>query len=238
MPSLQIMEGLIGTACAVACLYYARRGTLATQPQNFPQAPVPWHSALGEYARKNPFAAVFGALAFGFLASSWMMYASPRAIALPPRTVEKLHTITRNVPMPDPAQAARITALQTIINANTVTIASQKTEIDGLKKLLAKAALDSTRRGTLRRQAEANGDTVARPTEAKNMANAPGATAAGATTRANPPGAATEANTGAAATPPPSQSVQTPGNGTAANPPAPAETSNTAPPNPASTIPH
>src|SRR5947209_6766294 len=140
MQSLQLMEGLIGTGCAVACLYYARRGILATQPGNSPQTSAPWHRALGEYARQNPFAAVFGALAFGFLASSWMMYASPRAVVLPPRTIEKLHTVTRNVPTPDPAQTARIAALQTVINANTVTIASQKTEIEGLKKLLAKDA--------------------------------------------------------------------------------------------------
>jgi len=243
MQSLQIMEGLIGTACAVACLYYARRSTLAAQPQNFPQAPVPWHSALGEYARRNPFAAVFGALAFGFLASSWMMYAAPRAIALPPRTVEKVHTITRNVPTPDPAQTARITALQTIINANTVTIASQKSEIDGLKKLLAKAALDSTRHGTLRRQSEANGDAAARPTEAKNTAIVPGATAAGAAARANPPSFAPDANAGAAASPPPSQptqgSVTTPGNGTSTNAPAgSAGNANAAPQTAPSVVPH
>jgi hypothetical protein len=138
MPSLEILEGLIGTACAVACLYYARLGALAG-PQNSMPVAAPWHNALGEYARRNPFALVFGALALGFLISSWSMYALPRPAAIAPRTIEKWRTITKNVPAPDPAQAAKIAALQTAVNADTATIAAQTAEIDRLKQLLVKS---------------------------------------------------------------------------------------------------
>lgn len=145
MPSLEILEGLIGTGCAVACLYYARLGAVAG-PQNSVPLNVPWHSALGEYARRNPFAAVFGALALGFLASSWSMYVAPRAIALPtPRVIEKWHVVTKNVATTDPAQAARIASLQTTINADTATIASQQTEIARLKHLLGRPAIRAAR---------------------------------------------------------------------------------------------
>ncbi|HEX9159926.1 MAG TPA: hypothetical protein VF835_06835 [Rhizomicrobium sp.] len=145
MPSLEILEGLIGTGCAVACLYYARLGAVAG-PQNSVPLNVPWHSALGEYARRNPFAAVFGALAFGFLASSWSMYIAPRAIALPsPRVIEKWHVVTKNVATADPAQTARIASLQTTINADTATIASQQTEIARLKHLLGRPATRAAR---------------------------------------------------------------------------------------------
>ena len=143
MPSLAILEGLIGTACAVTCLYYARLGALAA-PQNPVQTMVPWHSALGEYARRNPFAVVFGALAFGFLVSSWSMYALPRPMGVESRAIEKWHTVTKNVPIADPAQAAKIAALQNTINADTATIAGQNAQIDGLKQSLAKF---TTRRG-------------------------------------------------------------------------------------------
>ena len=146
MPSLEILEGLIGTACAVTCLYYVRLGALAG-PQNVPQEAVPWHSALGEYARRNPFAAVFGALAFGFLASSWSMYIAPRALALPaPRVVERWHTITKNVPTSDPAQTARIASLQTTISSDAATIASQQTEIARLKHQIGRTAANRTAR--------------------------------------------------------------------------------------------
>jgi len=166
MPSLEILEGLIGTACAVACLYYARLGALAEGPQNSPPATAPWHSAVGEYARRNPFAAVFGALAFGFLVSSWSMYIAPHALALAaPRTVEKWHVITKTVATPDPSQAGKITALQTTIDADAATIAAQKTEIDRLKQSLAKSA---TRHG-LRSSALAGGNTA--PGEAKEIPN-------------------------------------------------------------------
>ena len=146
MPSLEILEGLIGTACAVTCLYYVRLGALAG-PQNSLEGAVPWHSALGEYARRNPFAAVFGALAFGFLASSWSMYIAPRAIALPaPRVVERWHTITKTVSTSDPAQTARIASLQTTISSDAATIASQQTEIARLKHQIGKSSASHTAR--------------------------------------------------------------------------------------------
>src|SRR5205085_7737304 len=179
-----------------------------------------------------PCAAVFGALALGFLVSSWGMYVSPRAIPLPPRTIEKWHTITRNVATPDPAQLAKMAALQTTISADAATITSQKTEIDRLKQLLGKPESNNTRHRTRPSAATAGADAAFRPTEAKDTAIVPGATAAGANTHANPPSAAPEANTGAAANPPPSQSVPSnvaaPGNGTAVNAPASAENSNPA----------
>src|SRR5438105_3355058 len=189
MQSLQIMEGLIGTGRAIACVYYARHGSLAAGANTSLQS-VPWHSALGEYARRNPFAAVFGALALGFLVSSWGMYVSPRAIPLPPRTIEKWHTITRNVATPDPAQLAKMAALQTTISADAATITSQKTEIDRLKQLLGKPESNNTRHRTRPSAATAGADAAFRPTEAKDTAIVPGATAAGANTHANPPSAA------------------------------------------------
>jgi len=186
MPSLEILEGLIGTGCAVACLYYARLGALDAGPQSMPSAATPWHSALGEYARRNPFAAVFGALAFGFLASSWSMYIAPRAIALPaPRVIEKWHVITKNVPTADPEQSARIAALQTTINADAATIASQQTEMARLKHLLGKPA------GT--RTARAN-EKLAPPMTGNETSAAPADTKAN-TTAAN-------AGTGISPTPP------------------------------------
>ena len=213
MPSLEILEGLIGTACAVACLYYARLGALAG-PQNSVQANVPWHSALGEYARRNPFAAVFGALAFGFLASSWSMYIAPRAIALPaPHAIEKWHTITKTVSAPDPAQALKITALQTTINADDATIAGQKTEIDRLNQLLAKF---TPRRGA-RSSALTGGNTG--PTENPNPSEG---TAAALNKSFNPASVAPAA--AAPTNPPPSAAGQNtataPGNGTSPQSPA------------------
>jgi hypothetical protein len=226
MPSLEILEGLIGTGCAVACLYYARLGALAAGPQNSPPAGTPWHSALGEYARRNPFAAVFGALAFGFLVSSWSMYIAPRAIALPvPRTVEKWHVITKNVATPDRAQAEKITALQTTIDTDAATISAQKTEIDRLKQLVAKSA---TRHG-LRSSALAGGNTEANPLEGTtavlNKSFNPASTATGAAAPASPPPPVT--NQGSAAAP-----------GTSTTATSPATGSNAAPTNSTSGPPH
>jgi hypothetical protein len=207
MPSLEILEGLIGTGCAVACLYYARLGAVAG-PQNSVPLNVPWHSALGEYARRNPFAAVFGALALGFLASSWSMYVAPRAIALPtPRVIEKWHVVTKNVTTADPAQAARIASLQTTITADTATIASQQTEIARLKHLLGKPATRAAR------QAATEPST--------NPADTRAATTAG--TEANPRASETPAGNPNAAAAPSTQPV------------APTATPNTAP---AGDVPH
>jgi len=213
MLSLQIMEGLIGAACAIACLYYARQGRLATAPQSSSQAAPPWHSAVGEHARKNPFAAVFGALALGFLLSSWSMYALPRSTS--PRMIEKWHTITRNVQTPDPTQAAKIAALQTTINANTATIASQKTEIDRLNRLLAKRSFARSNRA-YGEDANANTTTA---TVAADTRPAPTdfATAANAGTPVPP--AATQSNAGSAS--PTGNGPPAGVNGSAADPNAP-----------------
>jgi hypothetical protein len=209
MPSLEILEGLIGTGCAVACLYYARIGALATGPHAVPQA-APWHSALGEYARRNPFAAVFGALALGFLASSWSMYIAPRAIALPvPHTVEKWHTITKNVPVPDPAQAAKIAALQTTINTDATMIAGQKAEIDRLKQLLGK----STARRSARSSRVPGGNTGATgegTAAALNQNFNPANAAPVAAAPANPPPSATNTSAPNATSGAPTQ-TQSPG---------------------------
>jgi hypothetical protein len=235
MASLQFVEGLIGTACAIACLYYARRGTLATEPQGSPQVSAPWHSALGEYARRNPFAAVFGALALGFLISSWSMYALPRTIPVaPPHAVEKPHTITRNVPVSDPAQAARITALQSTVSADAATIVAQKTEIDRLKQLLAKF---TTRRGA--RSSTMAGSNTA-PSEAKANPSAPEGTAATLNKSFNPASVATGAAAPASSSPSPTNQspVTVPGNGTSTNVVSPAGASNTPTPDSTTVQPH
>jgi len=138
MASLQLVEGLIGTACAIACLYYARLGMLATGPRSSVQTAPSRYGALMEYARQNPFAAVFGALALGFLVSSWSMYALPRPAGTEPRPIEKWHTVTKNVPVPDPAQAAKIATLQNTVTSDATTIATQQSEIDRLKQILTK----------------------------------------------------------------------------------------------------
>ena len=211
MPSLEILEGLIGTACAVACLYYARLGMLTAGSQSPPPAAAPWHSMLGEYARRNPFAAVFGALAFGFLVSSWSMYIAPRAIALPaPHPIEKWHVITKNVPTPDRAQAAKIATLQTTIDTGAATIAAQKTEIDRLKQVLAKSAL----RHGVRSSALTGGNTS--PAEAKETPNPLEGTTAALNKNFNPAGTATGAAAPASPPPPvPNQgTVASPGNAT------------------------
>lgn len=220
MPSLAILEGLIGTGCAVACLYYARLGALAGHQPSV-QAGVPWHSALGEYARRNPFAAVFGALALGFLVSSWSMYALPRPVNAEPRAVERWHTITKTVPTADPAQAAKITTLQTTINADAATIAGQNAEIDRLKQSLAKF---TTRRG-VRSTAIGGGNTAARenagPSEAavlNKSFNTTGAATA-TTVPVNPPPPAAIQNTTTA----PANGTPTQNNAAATpqNPPSP-----------------
>ncbi|HEX3430971.1 MAG TPA: hypothetical protein VHT03_08795 [Rhizomicrobium sp.] len=215
MSSLQILEGLIGTACAVACLYYARQGHLATEPAGSVQMAQPWHSTLGEYARKNPFAAAFGALALGFLISSWSMYVSPRAVVLAsPRSVEKWHTVTRNVPTSDPAQAAKIAALQNSVNADAVTIAELRTDIDRLNRLLSKRA-------------------AARRAYGETARNAP--PAVGVDTH---PAAQDAAKPAGGAAPVPAPSNIAPGNG------SPVGAANSAPPpnagesNPPSAVPH
>ncbi|HLY05018.1 MAG TPA: hypothetical protein VKR31_04660 [Rhizomicrobium sp.] len=220
MPSLAILEGLIGTGCAVACLYYARLGALAG-PQNYVQAQVPWHSALGEYARRNPFAVVFGALAFGFLVSSWSMYALPRPGNVEPRVVEKWRTIAKNVPTPDPAQAAKIAALQTTINTDTATIAAQTAEINRLKQLIGKSPRRSGRRSFTTTGAN------------------PGGTAADLNRTFNPANAAT--GTTAPATAPQPVPTQGPATAPASEPPAQsptAATPNSAPQSPSTTPPH
>lgn len=215
MPSLAIVEGLIGTGCAVACLYYARLGAFAG-PQNVVPASVPWHSAVGEYARRNPFAAVFGALAFGFLVSSWSMYIAPRAIALrTPHVVEKWRTVTKSIPTPDPAQAAKIAALQTTINADAATMASQQTEIARLKQMLTKP------RHSLRPSIVGGG----------NAGPAQQGTAADLNRAYNPAGGAAAAP----ATPPPATAA--PANVPPTQSPA-AGTANAASQNPAPTPPH
>lgn len=227
MSSLQIMEGLIGAACAVACLYYARIGALAAGPQNSPQ-PVPWHSALGEFARRNPFAAVFGALALGFLLSSWGMYVSPRAAALPAaRTIEKWHTITRTVAAPDPVLTARAAELQTTINADTATIASQQAEIGRLNRLLATHRKVRTRAMGGADAAPANTIAPEPPAAELNM-------------RSNPAALAPPTNAGAGASPPPSgtNGSNVPASGTSTNVTAPAATPNAPPPNSANPVPH
>lgn len=216
MPSLAILEGLIGTVCAVACLYYARRGALAG-PQNYMHADVPWHSALGEYARRNPFAAVFGGLALGFLISSWSMYVLPRPAGNAPRTIEKWHTVTKAVP--DPAQAAKITALQNTVNADAATIAAQTAEIDRLKQLTTKSPRRSRRASTTiggttgptERGTAADLNKVFNPATAAPAAAAPASPPPPLTTQstAPAPGNATPAQSPAAATP----------NGTSQNPP-------------------
>jgi hypothetical protein len=238
MQSLQIMEGLIGTACAIACFYYARHGALATQPPSSVQA-APWHSALGEYARRNPFAAVFGALAFGFLVSSWGMYISPRALPLPARTVEKWHVVTKAVPTADPTQTARIAALQTTISADATTMASQKTEIDRLKQLLGKTAFarNSAKRASVRPAAAmGSAETAAGPVDVKENSIAPAETAAASSLRSTPASAAPDANAAAVPNPPPPQASQgtvtAPGNAAVGN------SSAAAPPNSAGTVPH
>lgn len=217
MPSLAILEGLIGTGCAVACLYYARLGAFAG-PHNVVPASVPWHSALGEYARRNPFAAVFGALAFGFLVSSWSMYIAPRAIALPTsHVVEKWRTVTKNIPTPDPAQAAKIAALQTTINADAATIASQQTEIARLKQMFTKSPRRSRRSSTTIGPGDTN----------------PEGTAAALNKTFNPAGVDTA--TATPASPPPSAGTTTPTSPTPVQSPAAGNgTSQT----PASTPPH
>jgi hypothetical protein len=222
MPSLEILEGLIGTGCAVACLYYARLGALAAGPQSSATPEAPWHSALGEYARRNPFAAVFGALAFGFLASSWSMYIAPRAIALPaPRTVEKWHVITKNVPTADPEQSARIAALQTTINTDVTTIASQQTEIARLKHLIGKPAGNRMARAYERSVPAMTGnETPAAPADTK--AN----TTANAGTGTSPTAPATNTSNSNVASGP---STQVPG---------PTAAPNANPPNSTSTVPH
>ena len=201
MQSLQIMEGLIGTACALACLYYVRRGSLALQPRNangtILSEAVPWHSALGEYARRNPFAAVFGALALGFLFSSWSMSVSPPGMALQqPRTVEKWHVVTKTVPVRlDPVQAAKLATLEQTINADNGMIASQKAEIDRLRLLLEKQTVParsarSTRRRGVESMATAAGSTAASPppttAELNQRANATAVTPAANASVANP----------------------------------------------------
>jgi hypothetical protein len=237
MQSLQIMEGLIGTACALACLYYARQGSFATQPQSSPQAAPPWHSALGEYARKNPFAAVFGALALGFLLSSWSMVALPRAPLAQSRTVERWHTVTRAVA--DPAQNAKIATLQATLNTDNTAIAAQKSEIDRLKQLLAKPAF--TRSSTRHRNLRAAADMAnASPAEANENTIAPAGNA-NSTPRSTVEGGATSANAGTGTIPVASPSnpgnAIPAGNGTATNAVSPASP-NPAPPNPASAVPH
>lgn len=242
MPSLEVLEGLIGTACAVACLYYARQGSLATVPENFQQS-APWHSALGEYARRNPFAAVFGALAFGFLVSSWSMTVMPRSMPLQsPRTVDKLPELTRYVPTPDPAQAAKIASLRTTINADAATIASQNAEIDRLKQLLSKPAIVRTRHGRVRSPAAMVDATAsAAPNELKENPIVPGGPAAASDTHSNSAGVAASANAGAAASSPPQPnqgSVTPSGNAPATSAAGTNGNSNTTPANSASAIPH
>jgi|SRR5579871_2602915 len=214
MSSLQILEGLIGTACALACLYYARQGSLATVPQSSPRIAVPWHSAVGEYARRNPFAAAFGALALGFLISSWSMYISPRAVVLAPqRTVEKWHTITRTVATADPAQTAKITELQNTIATDQTTIAQLKSDVDRLNRLL-------TRHTAARRS---YGETANTTLPGGYLDAHPAAADVGA------------ANPGPVATPPAqsNQVIASPAPGNS----APASPSNAAPP-PTTTVPH
>ena len=241
MSSLQVVEGLIGTGCAIASLYYVRRGMRAAQPQTSQQA-LSWQSALAEYARKNPFAAVFGALALGFLFSSWSIAASPHATTLvPPHPGEKLRTITRNVPVPDPAQAAKIATLQTTINANNVTIASQKAEIDRLTGLLAKPAFRSRRtRGFAATPAElANAGAPPNPMDTRTNAPLP---AAPANAYTSPAAVAAGANTQQGANPPAAPS--NPGNANASPGAPPAEANGSAAPtstpsaNSASLVPH
>lgn len=236
MSSLQIVEGLIGTACAIACLYYARQGSLATHPQTSLQTAVPWHSALGEYARRNPFAAVFGALALGFLLSSWGMYISPRGMALPaPRAIEKWHVVTKNVPTPDPAQTAKLATLQTTVNADQAMIASQKAEIDRLTHLLGKPAIPGNYAKRSRRTAMDNAEASAAPAAAKPDTIAPGATTAELNMHSNAPAT----NAGALTSPPPAQS--NPGNtsnGQSVAAPDNTATTKPNPPNPVNPVPH
>lgn len=221
MPSLAILEGLIGTGCAVACLYYARLGAIAGPPYSVQIVAAPWHSALGEYARRNPFAAIFGALAFGFLVSSWSMYALPRPVNPEPRAVERWHTITKNVATPDPAQAAKIVALQTTVNTDTATIAGQNEEVARLKQLLAKY---TTRRGV---RSTANTGAA----ETKENPNSSEATAAALNKTFNPASAAAG---GAPSSQPPPGTTQT----TATPPGNAAATPSGSPQNPAGTPPH
>jgi len=110
---------------------------------------------------------VFGALALGFLFSSWSMSASPHGPVLQqPRTVEKWHVVTKTVPVrPDPAQAAKLAALQETINADNAMIASQKAEIDRLKLLLGKQMVPARSARSVRRTA-AGMPTAAAPTAA------------------------------------------------------------------------
>ena len=219
MASLQLVEGLIGTICAIACFYYARQGMLAAETQ------TSLHAAPLEYARRNPFAAVFGALALGFLISSWSMYALPRPAGIAPRTIEKWHTITKTIPGPDPAQAAKIAALQTTLNTDTATIAAQTAEIDRLKGFLAKSPRRSRRSSTT---IGANpGDAKANPegtTAVLNRAYNPASTAGGTAAPAGPPPSAAPQSTTAA----PVNPVQS----------APARTPNGASQTPAGTPPH
>ena len=237
MASLQIMEGLIGTVCALACLYYARQGSFATQPQSSSQAAPPWHSALGEYARKNPFAAVFGALALGFLLSSWSMVALPRTPLPQSRTIERWHTVTRNIA--DPAQNAKIATLQATINTDNAAIAAQKSEIDRLKQLLAKPAFG--RNTTRRRSVRAPADMASAGPAEVNQNTIPPAGNANLNLRSTVDGGAAGANAGTgtvpAASPSNPGSAIPAGNGTATNAVSPASP-NPTPPNPASPVPH
>jgi hypothetical protein len=72
------MEGAIGTVCAVLCVYYARRGPVTPGATPAIGRGV---SYVIDYFRKNWLVVGFGALAFGLLVSSWVMYEWPRATA-------------------------------------------------------------------------------------------------------------------------------------------------------------
>jgi len=202
MASLQLVEGLIGTICAIACLYYARQGMLAAELQ------TSLHAAPVEYARRNPFAAVFGALALGFLISSWSMYVLPRPVGIAPHAIEKWHTITKNVPTPDPAQAAKVAALQTTINADAATISAQTAEIDRLKQLLTK----SPRRS--RRSIGTNPGDVTGTAAALNRTFNPASAATGMAAPASPPPSAPTQSTATA----PANPAQATAAGTPQNP--------------------
>ena len=219
MASLQLVEGLIGTACAVACLYYARQATLAAEPHASLHNDAPWYGAVVDYAQRNPFAVVFGALALGFLLSSWSMYALPRSVAAP-RMIEQARVITKTVVKADPAEAAKIATLQGTLRADAATIAAQATEIDRLKQLLARPA---------RHSRHASATIAANPADANpqggasdlDKAYSPAAAAAAA----NPPSSTSGLSTATAAANTPS--VQAPAAGTAN---AAAPDSTTAPP--------